>query len=167
MHDDSFSDLIRLIDGLLCGLERRDLEYVGMGPRQMRILVEIVNDPGIGADILRRRLSLDKSTVSVALAKLGTMGCIETAPDPYDGRRKLHSATNWGRSLARLAANVESSNEEFLTYGIDPAERTRLRRLLLDMAANLAHELRHPGRRRVIFPADPTVAPDPNQGPAS
>jgi DNA-binding MarR family transcriptional regulator len=132
----------------------------------MRILVEIVNDPGIGADILRRRFSLDKSTVSVALAKLRKMGCIEAEPDPYDGRRRLHSATNWGRSLAGLAASVESTNEEFLAYGFDQADRTRLRRLLLDMATNLAHELRHPGQRRVIFPADPTAAPDSNQGPA-
>ena len=123
-----------------CGAHYRgkQLEPMGLNPRQARLLMEVCETPGISQDTLSRRLCVDKSAVARSLAGLEEMGYVERPTCQKDKRvTRLHPTQKALDLLPRLQA-LWSDCEAFLTEGMSEADVAELQRLLEQMKIRAA-----------------------------
>ena len=75
----------------------------GVSTPQWRVLVHLAYSGRVSVRDIERRVSMEKSKVSRAAARLETAGLVEKRADPADGRLVALSLTDQGRALmARL-----------------------------------------------------------------
>lgn len=72
------------------------------------------------------RTTLDKVSVSRALARLEGKGLVERSDDPADRRSDLIRLTAAGRALYRKIVPTVRAREQFLLDALEPAERDAL-----------------------------------------
>jgi len=85
----------------------RDLAAIyrdcGLSTPQWRVMVHLSYSGQVSVRDIERRVSMEKSKVSRAAARLETAGLVEKRADPADGRLVALSLTDQGRALmARL-----------------------------------------------------------------
>jgi DNA-binding MarR family transcriptional regulator len=97
---------------------------------EWRVLAMLSNVPAARTAAVIERTTLDKVSVSRALARLEGKGLVERASDPQDRRSDLIRLTTAGRALFRKLVPMVRAREQFLLDALDPAERAALDALL-------------------------------------
>lgn len=93
---------------------------------EWRVLVALVAQPGTRAAFIIAHASLDKLSVSRALARMETRGLVARAPDPEDGRGQVIRLLPAGRALYRKIEPLALAREAELLSALEPAEREAL-----------------------------------------
>lgn len=108
------------------------------GGRGYEVLAAVTHDAPPTQAALASRLGIDRTVMTYLLDELAGCGLVERRPDPSDRRARRIVVTDHGRAvLADLDARVRGAEDELLA-GLDPAERTALRRLLEQAATGAA-----------------------------
>ncbi len=130
-----FSDVARLYwRRLETAFVAADLDFTSA---EMRVLVTVIDHPGLRQAALAERLHIEPMTLCGHLDRLAGKGLIERRPDPDDRRAKLVHATAAGApTLARLRAAIETVRAAPIA-GLAPEEVRTLRDLLARVRANL------------------------------
>jgi len=97
---------------------------------EWRVLAMLSNVPAARTAAVIERTTLDKVSVSRALARLEGKGLVERASDPQDRRSDLIRLTTAGRALFRKLVPMVRAREQFLLDALGPAERAALDALL-------------------------------------
>lgn len=113
---------------------------------EARVLLTLVDLPGLKQNQLAERLHIEPMTLVGFLDRLALKGMVERTPDPNDRRAKLVNATAAGRDTAVRLRAASSAVKETMEAGLDPAETAILRRALLEMRGNLAEACGKGGR---------------------
>ena len=79
-----------------------------------------------------------RNTVSRAVHRMLSEGCIARAPDPGDGRQALLTITPKGRALHVEVAETLRARQEVVLDGLNATERETLSALLLKAAKHAA-----------------------------
>jgi len=108
--------------------------HVGQDHFVHRLAIE----EGVTQSQLADALCVDASTVTKTLARLERDGVVERRPDAGDARVSRVYLTPRGRTLVRPVADVWAQAEERLVKEMSEAERALLRRLLMQVLANLS-----------------------------
>ena len=95
-------------------------------------------DDGITQSQLADALCVDASTVTKTLVRLERDGVVERRPDGADARAVRVFLTPRGRGLFEPVVDIWMRAEQRLVKDLGEAERVLLRRLLLQVLANLA-----------------------------
>lgn len=107
---------------------------------EWRVLAMLSNVPAARTAAVIERTTLDKVSVSRALARLEGKGLVERTSDPQDRRSDLIRLTAAGRALFRKLVPMVRAREQFLLEALDPAERAALDAALGKLLAR-AHQL--------------------------
>lgn len=108
----------------------RQLEHLGIGPRQASLLMEICATPGISQDTLARRVFLNKSVVARHLASLEEQGLVERPTCQKDKRITRLHPTEKALLLQPQLQAIWADCEHFLTEGMTEEEVATLESLL-------------------------------------
>ena len=111
----------------------RQLEPMGLTPRQARLLLEVCATPGISQDTLSRRLCVEKSVVARSLASLEELGYVERPTCPKDKRVTRLHPTEKALGIQPRLQELWADCELFLTEGMTEADVAALERLLNQM----------------------------------
>lgn len=95
-------------------------------------------EEGITQSQLAEALCVDASTVTKTLLRLERGGVIERRADAADARIWRVYLTGRGRGLVKPVADIWTRAEERLVQNLSEAERALLRRLLMQVLANLS-----------------------------
>ena len=130
-----FSDVARLYwRRLEAALATAGLDFTSA---EMRVLITVVDHPGLRQTALAERLAIEPMTVCGHLDRLAAKGLIERRPDPDDRRAKLvHATADGAPTLARLREATTSVRAAPIA-DFTPEEITTLRDLLGRVRANL------------------------------
>lgn len=115
-------------------LKKRLLSY-GLTPIQFLTLAALVEEDGISAGEIGKRLVLDNATLSGVLDRLADRGWIEKQTDLNDKRLLRVYLTDRAKGLQEeLAEEREQANAEIL-HSLSIEEKILLKRLLRDVQA--------------------------------
>jgi DNA-binding MarR family transcriptional regulator len=95
-------------------------------------------DEGMAQSQLAEALCVDASTVTKTLGRLERDGVIERRGDATDARISRVYLTTRGRTLLKPVLDVWKEAENRLVRGMTKSEQSQLRRLLLQVSANLS-----------------------------
>lgn len=104
---------------------------------QEMLLLQLWAADGLSQSQLVERLCVEPPTVTKMLQRIEADGLIERRPDREDGRVSRVYLTAKGRALEGQVAAAWQEVEARATAGMTAAEQALLRRLLLQMRANL------------------------------
>ena len=104
---------------------------------QWRVLATLYAAPGLTARDVAHRATLDKVTVSRALARLTKRGLVDRRVCSRDGRASELSLSPAGRRLFARIAPLALSWEEELLVALTGRERSQLGRLIAKLNAGL------------------------------
>ena len=108
------------------------------GSAEVRVLITIIDNPGLRQAQLAERLYIEPMTLVGHLDRLVGRGLAERRPDPADRRAKLvHPTERAGPMLEELRA-TSPGIREVQTAGFSAEEIATLRRLMTRVRANLA-----------------------------
>jgi DNA-binding MarR family transcriptional regulator len=93
---------------------------------EWRVLAALAGHSPARTAMVIDRTTLDKVSVSRALARMERKGLVARETDPDDSRGHLIRLLSAGRSLFRKIVPMVRSREAFLLEGLDPAERVAL-----------------------------------------
>ena len=108
--------------------------HVGQDHFVHRLAIE----DGVTQSQLADALCVDASTVTKTLARLERDGVIERTADAGDARVWRVYLTPRGRTLVQPVADIWAQAEQRLVKEMSEAERALLRRLLMQVLANLS-----------------------------
>ena len=133
---------VGLLLGLICRAHRNlvssALDQLNVHVGQDHFVFRLAIDEGMTQSELAEALCLDASTVTKTLLRLERDGVVERTADSADGRLTRVFLTTHGRALVRPVVEVWRQAEERLVRGMTDSERVLLRRLLLQVQANLS-----------------------------
>jgi DNA-binding MarR family transcriptional regulator len=90
----------------------REMTRLGFGPGQFFFLTALYGEEGLSQDELSRRVGVDKSNTSRALAKLEQYGLVRRQSDPHNHRVKKvflePEALKVRNALKKIAVNAET-----------------------------------------------------------
>ncbi len=101
------SSAARLYARVLSGMERRMSIATTVRPTERRILIELLNDPGLTDGEIVRVLGLHKSQTSRTLAQLTENQLVEGRPSTHHKKQRLRYLTVAGSKLADEVQEVE------------------------------------------------------------
>jgi DNA-binding MarR family transcriptional regulator len=110
---------------------------------EWRLLAALADQPSLRTAALIERTTLDKVSVSRALARLQTKALVERRNDPEDGRGYVIRLLPAGRALFRKIVPMVKAREQFLLSALDDAQREALQsafELLLPRARQLTEQ---------------------------
>lgn len=96
---------------------------------------------GVSQRDLERKLRLKPSTVNGIVDRLETKGYVARRASPQDGRVRLVSLTEAGRSKVQDFHAIVEETEHRLIVGLSEPEREQLRKLLIRIIENLENEV--------------------------
>ncbi len=108
------------------------------GSAEVRVLMTIVERPGLRQGQLAERLHIEPMTLVGHLDRLVGRGLAERRPDPGDRRARLVHPTERAATVLEALRAASAGVRAAQTAGFDPAEEVALRRLLQRVRANLA-----------------------------
>lgn len=120
------------VDSALRALPGHDLRA-----GQEMLLLQLWGSDGLSQSQLVERLCVEPPTVTKMLQRVEADGIVERRPDPDDARVSRVYLTAEGRALEGMVAAAWQEVEARATAGMTEAERALLRRLLIQMRANL------------------------------
>jgi DNA-binding MarR family transcriptional regulator len=110
---------------------------LGLHPGQEWILLRLIEEEGTNQSRLVACLGVEPPTITKMLHRLERGGFVERRPDPSDARLSRVFLTDRGRALDRPIRAAWAALEERTTMNLTLEERILLRRLLLQVLANL------------------------------
>jgi DNA-binding MarR family transcriptional regulator len=114
----------------------REMSRLGFGPGQFFILAELYRNEGLSQDELSRRLGIDKSNTSRALAKLEKYGLIRRKSDVNNHRIKKIYLKPKAHEIKREFINIQQKWNAELLHGLADDKITDLLANLKIMAHN-------------------------------
>ena len=90
---------------------------------------------------LERKLRLKPSTVNGIVGRLEAKGYVARRASPQDGRIRLVSLTEAGRSKVQDFHAIVEETERRFTAGLSEQEREQMRKLLIRIIENLENEV--------------------------
>ena len=114
------------------------LDHISVHVGQDHVVHRLAIEEGITQSQLAEALCVDASTVTKTLLRLERAGVIERRADATDARIWRVYLTGHGRSLVQPVADIWTSAEGRLVQNLSEAERALLRRLLMQVLANLS-----------------------------
>lgn len=110
---------------------------------EWRLLAALADQQSLRTAALIERTTLDKVSVSRALARLQAKALVERRNDPEDGRGYVIRLLPAGRALFRKIVPMVKAREQFLLSSLDDAQRQALQaafELLLPRARQLTDQ---------------------------
>lgn len=114
------------------------LNKVGLHTGQEMLLLRLWTEEGIPQSQLAASMGVEPPTVTKMLQRMEHAGLIERRADPEDARISRVFLTEYGRALEQPVLEVWQQLEEQTVVGLSAAEQALLRRLLLQVTANLS-----------------------------
>ena len=108
------------------------------GSAEVRVLITIVDNPGLRQAQLAERLYIEPMTLVGHLDRLVGRGLVERRPDPGDRRAKLVFPTERAGPVLEELRAISAGIKAAQTAGFSAEEATALRGLLTRVRANLA-----------------------------
>jgi DNA-binding MarR family transcriptional regulator len=112
--------------------------------QEWRVLAAVAANRQMAAKDIAEYSTLDKMSVSRAVAALEAKALIDREEDPADRRNKLLTLTASGRALYQKIVPLVRAREAYLLEALDPAERAMLDGVL-DKLVTRARSLRERG----------------------
>ncbi len=112
--------------------------------QEWRVLAAVAANRQMAAKEIAEYSTLDKMSVSRAVAALEAKALIARAEDPTDRRNKLLTLTPSGRALYQKIVPLVRAREDYLLDALSPGERELLDGVL-DKLASRARRLRQRG----------------------
>lgn len=119
------------------GASQHYLRSFGVGIETWRCLVLLAIESTISAHKVCRIIGMDKASVSRCFAGMEAQGLIRVAPDPADGRARVATLTDKGRSLHDRIMGVALERERAFLSVLSAEERELLIGLLARLHENL------------------------------
>ena len=119
-------------------LTEHALQQLGLHVGQEQTLFQLWEADGLTQSQLAQAACVDMSTMSKMMERMESAGWLQRRQDPEDARISRVYLTEQGRALREPVAHLWSTLEARLVQGLTASEQMLLRRLLIQMAANLA-----------------------------
>lgn len=114
------------------------LDEISVHVGQDHFVYRLAIEEGISQARLGEVLCVDASTVTKTLLRLERDGVVERRTDSGDARVSRVYLTAHGRALLKPVVKIWTQAEQQLVKKLSQADRMRLRRLLLQVLANLS-----------------------------
>jgi len=114
------------------------LNKLGVHTGQEMILLQLWNEQGIPESQFAAFMGVQPPTATKMLQRMERAGLIERRPDLEDARISRVYLTERGRALEQPVLKVWRQLEAQTVAGLSPTERALLRRLLMQVSANLS-----------------------------
>ena len=114
------------------------LSQIGLHVGQEMILFRLWQEEGLAHSQLAELMCVEPPTATKMLQRMEAAGLVVRRPDPEDGRISRVYLTELGKSLEKPVLNAWNSLEEETIRGLTEMEQALLRRLLMQMRANLS-----------------------------
>lgn len=138
--------------GLLSRLNAQALSRIlneyPIGPGQIGVLVDVLDNKGISQDELTALQQTDRAATARALAALEENGLVRRHENPEDRRQKLAFPTAKAGRIAPALHEALDSLSAMLFRGFTRQERRLALELLDRMITNMQQELFGPERKR-------------------
>jgi DNA-binding MarR family transcriptional regulator len=113
------------------------LKALGLTPGEFSLLTIVRANPGLRQADLVQVYGLDKSTLSVAVARLAKRGLIRQRRDEEDRRRQAFDLTAEGGRILDRATEIVEDQERRMADALAPGEAERLMGALRRIVAAL------------------------------
>ena len=113
------------------------LKALGLTPGEFSLLTIVRANPGLRQADLVQVYGLDKSTLSVAVARLAKRGLIRQRRDEEDRRRQAFDLTAEGGRVLEKATEIVEDQERRMIDALPPGEAERLMAALRRIVAAL------------------------------
>lgn len=114
------------------------LNQLSLHTGQEMLLLRLWSEEGIPTSQLAAAMGVEPPTATKMLQRMERTGLIERRPDPEDARISRVYLTQRGRALEQPVLEVWKQLEAQTVAGLSPTEQALLRRLLMQVAANLS-----------------------------
>ncbi len=104
---------------------------------EWRVLLSLMQNPGLTANEIKDRWAMDKMTISRAVVRLVDMGRVVRSRNPKDGRSYVLSVTKKGARLYKKVLPAANARYRELLSCLTETERSALRRLLSKMIRHI------------------------------
>jgi MarR family transcriptional regulator, organic hydroperoxide resistance regulator len=136
-YDDNIGVLVAHICHTQRSLAEAELNKLGLHVGQERVLLCLMDQESIGQSDLVTNLCIEPPTVTKMLQRMEKAGLVERRQDEQDARASRVNATAQGRALQQSILQVWDDLEKRMLASLTVTEQTLLRRLLLQVLANL------------------------------
>jgi DNA-binding MarR family transcriptional regulator len=109
---------------------RRHLAAFDFAPGEARVLMSVLDAPGVTPSALADSADVDPPTVTGVVDRLVARGYLRREPDPRDRRRQLLFATDAGDALRSRILEARRASEVELEGMLGADDTARLRDLL-------------------------------------
>ena len=130
------SQCSRLADRLL----GKGLSSCNLGSGQVKLLISVLENPGVSQDALSRHVGVDKTTTAKALSRLETSGYLLRLRDSDDGRLRRIFPTELAKQLRPELQQRMRHMGEVILMGFMESEISRLAGFLSRIQENLLRE---------------------------
>lgn len=107
---------------------------------EMRVLLEIRNEPAISASEIARRLDLDPAYLSRLLSVMSRKGLVQRETSASDARAYCLHLTDAGRDLVNRADALQASKTQDMLQALTETERRRLVKAMATIESLLNHK---------------------------
>ncbi|HLI89121.1 MAG TPA: MarR family transcriptional regulator [Ktedonobacteraceae bacterium] len=114
------------------------LNKLGLHTGQEMLLLQLWNEEGMTQSQLAACMGVEPPTATKMLQRMENAGLIERRPDPEDARISRVYLTERGRALEQPVLEVWKQLEACTVADLSPTEQALLRRLLMQVSANLS-----------------------------
>lgn len=114
------------------------LNKLGIYTGQEIILLQLWNEEGVTQSQIAACSGVEAPTMTKTLQRMERAGLIERRSDPTDARVSLVYLTEQGKVLVQPIIASWKQLEEQMVQGLTEAEQALLRRLLIQISANLS-----------------------------
>ncbi|KRN28387.1 hypothetical protein IV38_GL001387 [Lactobacillus selangorensis] len=118
----------------------RRLKPFGLNDSNFFFIFILLDNPGISQDDLTKKMSLDHSTVTRAVAKLIDKGIITRSPNPNDKRASQIYPTDKAAELCQKILPIVNQIYDKLFAGLNDSEQEQLEHLLNKALASAQKE---------------------------
>jgi DNA-binding MarR family transcriptional regulator len=121
-------------------LAREYERAIGLQLPEARVMTVLGARRPVSSNAIVQHTSMDKATVSRAIARLLRLGLLTRRPDPRDRRLLVLDFTQKGRRTYAKLARLARAWEAWLTAGLGRSERGRLLETLARLSSRLERE---------------------------
>ena len=114
------------------------LNKLGIHTGQELLLLQLWIEEGVPQSQLAACMGVEPPTATKMLQRMEHAGLIERRPDPEDARISRVYLTERGRTLEQPVLEVWKQLEAQTVASLSPTEQALLRRLLMQVSANLS-----------------------------
>ena len=137
LHD-TVPFLMNRISAQISASANTEFRKFGLNLLSARVLVVLLVNKSATVGELAEATSIDPSTLSHILRRLGRQGLFTKARQAHDNRSVLVKLTPKGKRLAEKCLDSVADHERAITRGVDPERIRRLKATLQEIYANVA-----------------------------